>query len=1186
MAELNFTPEQRAAIDTRGSTVLVSAAAGSGKTRVLTERLMAYLTDAETPVDIDRFLVITYTRAAAAELRSRILDGIYARIASDPENRSLRRQVALCAHAEIGTIHSFCADFLRANCAALALAPDFQVADTERCIALRTTALEHTLERAYARMDDDAGFRLLADTVGGGRDDARLSALVLSLYDKMQCHARPELWAQRQVELLALNGVTDVGSTPWGQALLARAHESAAHWCGVLEAQLEVMADAGMEWLMGIYGSSISATVDGLHTLTDACDRSWDEAIAALQSVPFPRLGSVRNAPDPDTREHVKAQRDAAKKAVQTLQKQMTTDSAQALADLHATAPAMQALLALTLDFGAAYAAEKRRRSLVDFSDLEHMTAQLLTDEDGAPTELAHQLSGRYTEIMVDEYQDVSEVQDLIFRAVSRGGSNLFFVGDVKQSIYRFRLADPTIFLDKYARFADYRDALPGQPRRILLRENFRSRRAVLAGANHVFSNIMSRALGELDYDDAARLHAGASYPGDDVLPELAVLELPDADDDAPTPEKSALEADYVAQRIRALIDGGASVWENGAARPAHYGDVAILLRSANSIGPVYRAALTAQGIPVSSETSGGFYTSEEVSVLRSLLAVIDNPHQDVPLIAVLRSPLFGLTADDLAAVRTCDREHDFYTAVTLAAETRGDCRDFLDLLARYRALSIELPLGDFLWHLIDDRAIMALTSAMPDGELRRRNVLLLLDLAQQFESTGARGLHRFLLWMQRQEDEGEAPASPAEERRSVRILSIHKSKGLEFPFVFLCDTARLFNKSDARESVLVHPVLGLGPKCTDQANGVEYPTVARQAIAAQMLTETLSEEMRLLYVAMTRAKERMIITGTVRDIDKTVSRLAATATAPLAPEVLRSLSSPFLWLLQSALLDRDERFLRRTYVHLHPDGAADTQPEAAAAAAPAEADPALLAQLARTLTFRYAHAQATELPSKVTATELKRLEPETAPGEDAGAPLLRDAPRTQVFRRPDFSMRERKLTAAERGTATHRTLQYLRFADAQTPEGIAAQVQALAARGLLTAREAQAVNMASLLQLMRTPLGAALAAAEAAGTLRREFRFSLLCPAETFFPGAGEEQVLLQGVVDAWFETPDGLVIVDYKTDRIHPDAVPERTAYYAAQLRAYAGAMARITGRPVCRRTLYFLHCGCSADVPETDA
>ena len=352
MPELNFTPEQRAAIDTRGSTVLVSAAAGSGKTRVLTERLMAYLTDAENPVDIDRFLVITYTRAAAAELRSRILDGIYARIASDPENRRLRRQVALCARAEIGTIHSFCADFLRANCAALALAPDFQVADTERCAALRAAALEHTLERAYMHIDTDAPFRLLADTVGGGRDDARLSELVLTLYDKMQCHARPEQWAAQQVELLALDGVTDAGTTPWGRSLLARMQESAEHWCGVLDAQLELMAADDMAWLSAIYATSFAETADGLRAVVRACAQGWDEAIAALQDVPFPRLGSTRKPPDPDVRDRVKAQRDAAKKAIQTLQKQINIPSAQALADLHATAPAMQALLALTLDFG------------------------------------------------------------------------------------------------------------------------------------------------------------------------------------------------------------------------------------------------------------------------------------------------------------------------------------------------------------------------------------------------------------------------------------------------------------------------------------------------------------------------------------------------------------------------------------------------------------------------------------------------------------------------------------------------------------------------------------------------------------------------------------------------------------------------------------------------------------------
>lgn len=382
-----------------------------------------------------------------------------------------------------------------------------------------------------------------------------------------------------------------------------------------------------------------------------------------------------------------------------------------------------------------------------------------------------------------------------------------------------------------------------------------------------------------------------------------------------------------------------------------------------------------------------------------------------------------------------------------------------------------------------------------------------------------------------------------------------------------------------------MHPALGLGPKCTDLEHGVEYPTIARQAIAAQLLTETLSEEMRLLYVAMTRAKERLVITGTTHSIAKTTAWLDATACAPLPPELLRGMASPLFWLLQSALLDRDERFLRRNYVYLKADAAAGSAQAETEPALP-EPDPALLAQLERALTFRYGHAQAIDLPSKVTATELKRLEAETTPPEDAGAPLLAGAPRTQTFRRPDFSARARKLTAAERGTATHRILQYLHFADARTPEGIRAQVETLTARGQLTAREAQAVDTASLLRLGRTELGAQLAAAESAGTLRREFRFSLLCPAETFFPGAGDEQVLLQGVVDAWFETKDGLVIVDYKTDRIHPEDVPARTAYYAAQLRAYAGAMARITARPVCRRVLYFLHCGRTSEVPDPDA
>lgn len=1179
MPELNFTPAQRCAIESRGSTLLVSAAAGSGKTRVLTERLMAYLTDPQQPQELDRFLIITYTRAAAAELRARIAGSIAERMAADPENRWLRRQSALCARAQIGTIHSFCSAVLRENCAALRLAPDFKIADAERVQSLQAAALEKTLDRAYETIEQHPDFRLLADTVGAGRSDARLGALIGTLYEKMQCHARPARWAEAQIERLQLTGVTDAGETVWGTELLSAARETALYWAGELDRLLAELALPDCAWLSSAYGESIAESADGVRAVARAALRGWDETRTALLEVTFPRLKTVRKPPDEALKNRVKARRDTCKKAVEELRAQYAEPSSKMLADLRETAPAMQALLRLTLDFGRAYAAEKRRRALVDFSDLEHFTAELLTQEDGAPTPLARELSARYTEIMVDEYQDVSEVQDLIFHAVSQNGNNLFFVGDVKQSIYRFRLADPGIFLDKYSRFADARDAQPGEARRILLQENFRSRREVLDAANLAFSNIMSTSLGELDYDDNARLKCGAPLPGEGTPAELCLLQLPE-DDGGELAEKAEREADYVARRIRALVDGETPVLDGGGMRPAAWGDIVILLRSANAVGPVYRRALTAHGVPVLSEQGGGFYASVEISVLLSLLAVIDNPHQDVPLIAVLRSPLFGFTPDDLSAVRAVDRTHDFYDALTAAAETRADCRAFLNTLEGYRALAPDLEPGALLWHIYNDRNLMALCCALPDGDARRRNLMLLLDQAQQFGQTGAHGLHRFVEWLRHQAEEGREPPVSGGGRSAVRIMSIHKSKGLEFPIVFVSDLSRAFNKSDARATVLVHPQLGLGPKRTDAARGIEYPTFARSAVAARLLRETLSEEMRLLYVAMTRAKERLILTGTLRDPARTIDALRESLSAPLAPEVLRRAPSPLHWLLQSALLDPEGQTLRVETVSCAaaaaPDGA---QPDETSVPG-METNPEALRQLSENLTFVYPHAAAAALPSKITATELKRP---PLPEDGGGAPLLRA--RQGVFRRPDFTARERPLTGAERGTATHRFLQYLRFADTADEAAVARQVAALQARGFLSVRQAAAVDVSAVLALARSPLGARLRAAEAAGTMRREFRFSLLCGAAPLDPAAADEQVLLQGVVDCCIEEAGALTIVDYKTDRVPPDAVPERAAYYAAQLRAYAAAMARITGRPAAQRLLYFLHCGVTAEVPADD-
>ena len=1168
MADMQFTPSQQRAIFSRGSTILVSAAAGSGKTRVLTERLMAYLTDPNDPADVDQFLIITFTRTAAGELRARILDAIAERIADDPENRRLRRQSALCTHAQIGTIHSFCSTLLREHCAEAGLAPDFTILDPQRTESLMASALEKALNRAYADIESDEAMQLLVDTVGAGRDDHRLAGLVRLLYDKMQSHPRPELWAEKQIEQLRLTGVTDAGETIWGKELLHYAEDALRHWESILEALIAQIAPPERKWLGDVYIPNLDASAESIRRVLRSIPQGWDAACAAMEGITFPRLDKVKDMQDPAFKERIQAERNKCKSAVEAIKKQFAQPSETLLRDLAATAPAMERLLRLTLEFGAAYGKEKQRRALVDYADLEHLAARILTDASGAPTELARSVSQRFREIMVDEYQDVSEVQDLIFRAVSRSEGNLFLVGDVKQSIYRFRLADPTIFLDKYDRFSPAESASEGEARRILLQENFRSRDSVLQCANHVFENIMSRALGELDYDDDARLKCGLPAAAGGEKAELHLLRMPDADDGPPA-ERHALEADFAARRIRELIAGGVKVREGDGERRADYGDVVILLRSANAVGPIYRQALMAHGIPVESAQGSGFYRAPEVSVLISLLAIIDNPHQDVPLIAVLRSSLFGFTPDELSEIRVCDRAHNFYTALCARAEQDAHCAVFLDTLARYRRLAPDMALEELLWQICDDLGLYALCAAMPDGDARRQNITEFFALAQSFEATGYRGLHRFVEWLRRQAESGAEPVTAPAARRAVQIMSIHKSKGLEFPIVFLCDLSTQFNRRDTMTTVLVHPELGLGPKYTDPDRGIEYPTFARTAITSRIQRESLSEEMRLLYVAMTRAKERLVMTGTLSDPEKTCAGLRVGLTSPVAPELLRSANSMLTRLIMTALLPGAEAVIDMTETAL-----ASPEETAAQLADPPKAlpsEPEKLALLEQRLRFRYPYAQEADLPSKVTATELKRLDAEA----DADSAAMLHKP-WRTFRKPDFTHVERKLTAAERGTATHRVLQYLRFADAVTPEGVQAQIAALIRAGYLSAREGEAVLVPSIVGLMRSELGARLIRAEREGMLRREFRFSLLCPAGDFFPVESHEDVLLQGVVDCCFEEDGALVIVDYKTDRIGADGVAARTDYYASQLRAYAAAMERILGLPAKERLLFFLHGG----------
>ena len=891
MSKINPTSSQLAAIESRGSAVLVSAGAGSGKTRVLTERLLRYLTDPNEPRDIDSFLVITFTRSAAAELKGRITERLAEAAAADPANRRLRRQSALCRSANIDTIDGFCAALLRQHGHLLGLTPDFRILDDDRAALMKAAALERTMEECYAAPEKHPGFLTLADTVGAGRDDRRLAELALELHGKMQCHARPEQWAEEMIEQLRAP-VSDVAGTPWGRELLEDLQRQADYWAAELERALSAMR--GEEKIEKVYGASVAGSAEALRDFSRALRLGWDAARACLP-IPFTKVGWVHNCPDPELSAYVKARRESCREACRKMEKTLSSSSEAQLAGMALTHDAMEALLRLTLDFDAEYARSKRRASALDYADLEHFAVRLLTEEDGSANAFARQISARFTEIMVDEYQDVSRVQDAIFRALSREGRNLFMVGDVKQAIYRFRLADPEIFTEKYVSYCDYDAAAAGEPRRVLLRENFRSRREIVEAANAVFSASMSRELGDVDYDEAAALRFGAEYyEGERAVPELLLLGAPKGGDGEETPDCLESEAELVAQRIEEMVCARLPVTTAEGERPIGYADVAILLRTVAKIAPVYERALRRRGIPVASAAGEDFFTSLEISTVMNMLAIIDNPHQDVPLIATLRSPCFGFTADELSAIRAADRKADFYDALRRRADGDEKCSAFLDRLGALRAVAPDIGCAELVWQLVNELDLLAIAGAMDEGERRRSNLMDLVALSEDFESTGWRGLHRFVLWLRRLAQKGRESGAAGE---GVRILSIHKSKGLEFPAVFLCGLAHRFNQRDSSARVLVHPELGLGAKVTDLERRIEYPTLARTAIARRLTRETLSEEMRLLYVAMTRAREYLFMSACVRDPDKLIDGLRPIARVPLAAEALSSASCPLHWL-------------------------------------------------------------------------------------------------------------------------------------------------------------------------------------------------------------------------------------------------------------------------------------------------
>ena len=1156
-----LTPYQELAAESRGGARLVSAAAGSGKTKVLVERLMRYV---DRGADIDDFLVITYTRAAAGELRSRILSALGERIAADPMNRRLRRQTELCCRASIGTIDSLCGRFLRENTHLAGISPDYRVIEPDRAGEVRANVLDRLLEKLYDRLDADPGAKALVDSFGAGRNDDKLAALILRLHDAVQSHADPAAWLDSQRAALAVPEGTDAGETAWGRYLLSRTADQAEYWAARIGALRAGLVQPGREALEKAYADSLDVTAEGLRNMARAASLGWEAARSAC-TVEFPRIG-IYKGEDP-LAQSVKSARADCKKACDKWKHMFADSSDTLLRELSETVPAIDALLSLTLELDRAYAAEKRRQGLCDFADQEHVMLRLLEDRSNG---LAASLSARYAEVLVDEYQDVNACQDALFQLLSDNGRKLFMVGDVKQSIYRFRLADPSIFLEKYESWDDLTpESSPEMPGRILLRENFRSRREVLDGANHVFQNIMSRSLGELCYDDAAALRPGRELPpGGGAPAEFVILTPPDAGGEEDRPDKTVLEAEYIAARIRQMVDERTPVTEGEGLRPCTYGDFAILMRSYKTAAPQYRAALAAQGIPSVSQQGGGFYRSTEITALLSLLAVIDNPRQDVPLISVLRSPLFGVTADELSAVRAADKTADFYTALCRRAETDEKCAAFLASLESYRALAPDLSVEALLARICDDTSLFALLAAMPDGAARRENVHRLSDFARQFEQEGYRGLFRFVRWMKQLEERGDEPRTgSAESRDAVQILSIHRSKGLEYPIVFLAGTSRRFNKIDSAATVLVHPKLGVGGKVVDTKRGVVYPSLAWRAISAKLEEETLSEEMRVLYVAMTRPKDRLIITALWPDAEKTLAKLREGLTSPIAPQLLSTDASLSHWLARAALLPDSPITLRTVRA------GEDAVPAAPPAEEPGAPEAEQSAAFESALDWEYPYRWAQELPSKITASALEGTDAD--PDAQSIAP---EAQRRRIFRRPVFGAKDAPLTGTARGIAVHTVLQFIDYSRVSTPEQVRGEIERLKNAEHITPAQAAAVEPKDICKLFASSIGQRILHAD---EVWRELRFSLLTGAETVFDAPAGEEVLLQGVADCCIREGDALTVVDYKTDYVTAETLAARASEYAPQVRAYAAALTRLLGKPVREGVLFFLRTGESVSI-----
>ncbi|NJD02172.1 MAG: helicase-exonuclease AddAB subunit AddA [Ruminiclostridium sp.] len=1287
MSAAQWTREQLEAITQKGCNLLVAAAAGAGKTAVLVERIIRKVSDFKNPIDIDSLLVVTFTNAAAAEMRERIGLALEEALEANPSSQHLQKQLTLLGKAGITTLHSFCLDVVRSNFHLIGLDPVFRIADETETTLMKLDVLEKLFEDKYEAENENAveDFLKLAECYGGGKSDGGLQEIVLSLHEFIQSHPRPLKWLEEHTEEFNLPDGTDLCDIPLGKVIVKSV---AAELNGLLAITEDALLTARKANGLGPYTICLEEDLKLLEALREVLHKAeisaagWDDLYRAFNSFEPARLPRCGKDAHISAQEQVKAARKEVKdRLVKIIESTLNITSGEAVEEFRVLYPIFKTLAQLTAEFGDRFNEKKRERALLDFNDLEHLCLKILLTGD-EPSRVALELRKKYEEILVDEYQDSNLIQEVIINTISRietGQPNIFMVGDVKQSIYRFRQARPELFLSKYNTYP----SAPGlESMRILLCKNFRSRHEIINGVNYIFKQIMSELVGELNYSDEEALNPGAVFPEPDgadlsqedgsskkheicrgdsgvflkteepfmcisspcisetgessqrsMSPwavEVDIIDLSDREsnsdgnvgteaeemdenniqqDESERLDSIQTEARIVAERIRTLVESSAfKVYDKRlkAYRKVEYKDIVILLRTTRNWSGIFSEELSLQGIPSYADRGTGYFKTVEIQTMISLLGIIDNPLQDIPLLAVLRSPIYLFSADELADMRLADRNLPFYEAVkkysgSCSGITADKAAKFLNNLEEWRSKAMYMSTDELIWYLYTETSYYSYIGILPGGTQRQANLRMLFEKARQYEETSYRGLFNFISYIDRLKSGGGDFGSAkvlGENEDVVRIMSIHKSKGLEFPVVFVSGCGKRFNLQDMNGKILMHQDLGFGPDLVDTEKRITWPVISKQAIKYKIKQETLSEEMRILYVAFTRAREKLIITGTVKDYAKASAgwiKCAGKRGTRLHEYDMLKAGTYLEWIgpALAGLDDADSPDWHVRILHMN-DAISEKNSERKSAEellqwllgrVRKDDTGSGVEEIKRRLEWKYTYEKACEIPAKLSVTELKRLSDIVYSDEQPAAGLQIPPPAA----RPAFMEATEGLNQAEKGSAMHFVMQHIDISTVRRllEEGagsaaveceIRNQTAGMVKEEFLTLQQADAGDEGRIAAFFRSELGRRLLAAKAVSR-ETPFNIELECaeiyrdmPAETYVG----EMVLLQGVIDCFFEEGEGLVLIDYKTDYVPSSGISHIKEFYGKQIGYYVKALESITSKKVLGKYIYLFYNG----------